>query len=487
MAQPWASADTAGSLPRGAYVPFAAALIDSALAGHDSLWQAFQTDLLAQIERFGLDYLTFYGMPHVLADSARTALFARMVDLLKLHKPHLEIGVVLDRSAWAYFPPLRPEDTALPIPDTLPSIPEIGAAMLRMAAQAYALNATREGAPLIDAFTTEYEYWNDAYLRMILPPGRSISSYHRETAYTTFLGLLEGLDSLKRCTPAGSIRREVYHRLRRQPPAFAQQFPPMAQARQVAARSERLYYVHYFWNLEYTWERWCRDLAVYSMSGAQQELWPLFGAYVGSSFREPYDWEYNYFGRRIPCADSLLGNCAGSDSGRFRHFAEGGQGNDLRAYPDQRGLKKLENIYHQKWQKAHATDGDTDQARVGCDSLFGPDGLRLGGFQYFHLWLLRQNIPRPEEQPVLDTTDQYLTQETRVWIHPIRGQGPLRVRSNRRLYVILLDLAGRKLAESWLEPGQQSLPTPGPGAFLLNLYTPRGQRLKTFRVVRIAP
>ena len=356
--------------------------------------------------------------------------------------------------------------------------------MLRMAARAYRLNEKTQGAPLIDAFTTEYEYWNDAYLRMVLPSGRSITSYHRETAYTTFLSLLRGLDSLGQCHAAAPIRREVYHRLRRQPRAFARRFPPVLQARQVAAESERLFYVHYFWNLEYTWERWCQDLALYSQSGARQELWPLFAAYVGSPFRKPYDWEYDYFGQRLPCADSVVGNCAAVAKGGFRHFAEGGQGNDLRAFPDTVGLDRLENTYFQKWQRAH-TSGEVKAGP--CDSLFGAGGLRLGGYQYFHLWLLRQNIPQPEAEPVLDTTDQYLTRQTRVWLHPTRGRGPLYVQSNKRLYITLLDLSGQKLRTVRIMPGRQHLSLPGPGAYLLNLYTPRGVRLKTFRLVRLKP
>jgi hypothetical protein len=447
---------------RGAYVPFAGSLIDSALAGRDSIWEAFQADLQAQVKRFDLDYLTFYGMPRVLADSARTERFTRLGRALKRAQPHLEIGVVLDRSAWAYFPDTTLPAGRLPVADTLPSLPEIGTAMLRMAARSYRLNEITPGGPLIDAFTTEYEYWNDAYLRMVLPRGRSITSYHRETAYTTFLTLLRGLDSLGQCHSAGPIRREVYHRLRRKPPAFAQRFPPERQARQVAAHSERLFYVHYFWNLEYTWERWCQDLALYSQSGARQELWPLFGAYVGSPFRKPYDWEYDYFGQRLPCADSVVGNCAQGAEGRFRHFAEGGQGNDLRGFPDTVGLARLENTYFQKWQRAHASAGDTTGETAGpCDSLFARGGLRLGGYQYFHLWLLRQNIPPPEAEPVLDTTDQFLTRQTRVWLHPTRGRGPLHVQSNKRLYVTLLDLSGQKLRTVRIKPGRKVFFSPG--------------------------
>lgn len=501
-----AQQDSTASLPRGAYVTYLQTWIDTARSGADSLWQEKQELLVQAVERFDLNYLSFYDMPAVLGDSIRSTHFRELILRLKKRRPRLEIGVVLDRSAWAYFPvehrgnPNRPcriaQGSTLhedwPIPSREPELAELTNAMLRMVERIYAFNAApspfRE--PLISAFTTEYEYWNDNFLRMVLPNGRSLGPFQREQAYREFLRLLREADSLGECVPGPRLRREVYHQLRRQPEHFREQFPLVQQARSVGQEAERLYYVHYFWNHRYTWERWCQDIGIYGESQVSVELWPLFAAFSGpSSGQGPdrYDWEYDAWGQRIPCGDSSPGPCAGARAGRFRHFAEGGQGRELTRYSGTKGLDTLEDTYQHKWNRARRYGGLPGAGVCDSSSGWSAGKLRLGGYMYFHLDLLQRKLP-PDASPPShrDTLQHLFTSEYRLRIYPSEGKGPLQfdLQGKHSLYAELRNMHGAKIRGDQIRTGHTTWDLPRAGAYLLSLYTPRGRRLQTFRILR---
>lgn len=502
----WAQQDSSLPLARGAYVTYLQSWMDSASAEGDSLWLEKQEQLLQGVERFDFNYLSFYDAPALLGDSSRSARFRELIIRLKRSKPSLEIGVVVDRSAWAYFPapepqhPYRPcriaQGSTLhegwPIPSREPDLTDLTDAMLRMVERIYAFNAAPSPfqGPLIDAFTTEYEYWNDNFLQMVLPSGQSLGPFQREQAYREFLRLLREADSLGECIPGPRLRREVYHQLRRQPEHFREQFPLAQQARSVGRDAERLYYVHYFWNHRYTWERWCQDIGIYGESKVSVELWPLFAAFSGpSSGQGPdrYDWELDPWGQRIPCRDSSPGPCAQDSAGRFRHFAEGGQGKELPHYAGTDGLDSLETTYRKKWDTARHYGGLPGAG--ACDSSRGwtAGKLQLGGYMYFHLDLLQRRRP-PEDSPPTprDTLKHLFTSDYRLRIYPSEGKGPLQLdlQGSPSLYAELQNMHGAKIKGGRIDNGLNSWELPGPGAYLISLYTPRGRRLQTFRILR---